>query len=298
MTNYNTDTTKNAINLECMNDMTPAQQEQLTAQLNWIDANIPAGSQLIYVYIAGSYAHGLFNENSDIDMRAVIIEPAENILKQYEQPVIRNADIDCTIYSLKKHFEMILKGGQVSMESLRMPHECILLKEPIIDELAANRTVYYTKRNIKTCLKTAENQITKQTLRKIKNIDDENELKNAVRHVSKATAEGIRLINVADYIMTNNEFPSHLPDENLLDNLDKIRNGSYAEINTKAKTVGMNAELLQYAKQLMGTVNDRLQSYTDLPDNTTDEAKAFSDSILIKANMMSIANSDYMLTVH
>lgn len=293
---YDTMTTNNAINLECMNDMTTAQQEQLTTQLNWINDNIPDGANLVYVYIAGSYAHGLFTENSDIDMRAVVLESPENILKQYEEPVLRNADIDCTVYTLKKYIEMIHKGGQVVMESLDMPHECILLKEPIIDELIANRTLFYSKRNIRTCLKTAENQLTKQTLRKIKNMNDKNEVQDAIKHVSKATAEGIRLINIADYIMVNNEFPAHIPDDNLLDNLDKIRSGSYVSINEKTKTISMNTELIQYAKQLMKTTDAKLQSYSDMPDNITDEAKASSDSLLIKANMLSIAHSEYMLS--
>lgn len=73
---------------------------------------------LLYATFAGSRSYGTSTSSSDIDVRGIAFAPRRTIfgLSTYEQTIID--DPDTVIYSLRKYFDLALKGNPNILELL------------------------------------------------------------------------------------------------------------------------------------------------------------------------------------
>lgn len=88
--------------------------------------NEPDLNNTIYLVASGSYGYGTNNENSDLDLRGVLVEPKRYIygLKTFEQ--FEHFESDTVIYGLKKFIKLCMQGNPNTLELLGVNEDCIV----------------------------------------------------------------------------------------------------------------------------------------------------------------------------
>ena len=79
----------------------------------------------IYLTLSGSHGYGTNNDNSDIDLRGVLIEPSSTLfgLQTFEQ--FEERETDTVIYGLKKFVALCANGNPNTLELLGTHEDCI-----------------------------------------------------------------------------------------------------------------------------------------------------------------------------
>lgn len=90
---------------------------------------------LVFEAIAGSKAHGLNTLGSDTDIKGVFVLPKEEFFGLHYTPQVSNESNDIVYYELGRYVELLLKNNPNMMELLYSPADCILYKNPIMDQL-------------------------------------------------------------------------------------------------------------------------------------------------------------------
>ncbi|WP_353149983.1 nucleotidyltransferase domain-containing protein [Chryseobacterium sp.] len=90
---------------------------------------------LLFEAISGSRAFGLATENSDTDIRGVYYLPKEDFLGLNYIPQISNETNDITYYEIGRFVELLQKNNPNILEVLASPEDCILYKNPLMDQL-------------------------------------------------------------------------------------------------------------------------------------------------------------------
>lgn len=67
----------------------------------WSDPKL--GYNIILLGLGGSYAYGTSNENSDLDIRGIALNPKSDILLGKDFGEVVNVETDTTIYSVNKN---------------------------------------------------------------------------------------------------------------------------------------------------------------------------------------------------
>lgn len=84
--------------------------------------------------ISGSKAYGLATENSDTDIRGVFFLPKDVFYSTEYIPQIANETNDIVYYELGRFIELLLKNNPNILEILATPEDCILYKNPIMND--------------------------------------------------------------------------------------------------------------------------------------------------------------------
>lgn len=110
----------------------------------------PDLSRIIYLTAAGSYGYGTHNENSDLDLRGVLLENEKYLfgLKEYEQ--FENRETDTVIYGLKKFMRLCLDANPNILELLGTEEDCIILMTAEGKLLRENRNLFLSRRVIES----------------------------------------------------------------------------------------------------------------------------------------------------
>ena len=72
----------------------------------------------IYLVASGSLGYGTHNENSDLDLRGILIEPEQYLYGLHTFDQFENKKYDTVIYGLKKFFRLALQGNPNILELL------------------------------------------------------------------------------------------------------------------------------------------------------------------------------------
>lgn len=82
----------------------------------------------IYLTLSGSHGYGTNNENSDIDLRGVLVEPPQYIygLQNFEQ--FEDRITDTVIFGLKKYIALCVAANPNALELLGTEENCIVLQ--------------------------------------------------------------------------------------------------------------------------------------------------------------------------
>ena len=93
-------------------------QKLQTNEYSFLKNDDVLGKNIILLGMGGSYAYGINNENSDIDIRGVATNTKRNILigQDFEQVV--DTDTDTTIYSLDKIVKLLCNRNPNTIELL------------------------------------------------------------------------------------------------------------------------------------------------------------------------------------
>lgn len=157
----------------------------LTNPPKWLKSNI------IFEGMTGSVAYGVSGESSDIDIIAICIplkemifphlsgeidgfgtpSPRFNVFQQHHL-FFKNKEIDITIYSIVKYFNLVMENNPNMIDSLFIPRRCVLHSTQIYEYLRENRKIFLNKKCWHTFRGYAYAQLTK-----IKNKNNSSNLK-------------------------------------------------------------------------------------------------------------------------
>ncbi|MGB8452668.1 MAG: nucleotidyltransferase domain-containing protein [Anaerocolumna sp.] len=108
------------------------------------------GKHIILLGLAGSYSYGTNNENSDIDLRGVMLNRKSDLigLTQYEQYV--DDYTDTTIYTFNKMVTLLLSCNPNTLELLGLNPEHYLYLNEIGQSLIDHTDLFLSKRAIQS----------------------------------------------------------------------------------------------------------------------------------------------------
>lgn len=108
------------------------------------------GKHIILLGLAGSYSYGTNNENSDIDIRGVMLNRKFDLigLNTYEQYV--DANTDTTIYTFNKVISLLLNCNPNTLKLLGLNQEHYLYLNDIGKSLIAQKDLFLSKRAIQS----------------------------------------------------------------------------------------------------------------------------------------------------
>lgn len=100
----------------------------------------------LLLVIRGSHAYGTNIETSDIDYAGIFIQDINDILGNGYVEQINDDKNDTVIYEIKRFLQLIKSNNPTCLELLYTPEDCVLYKDPILDELFKNRDKFITKK--------------------------------------------------------------------------------------------------------------------------------------------------------
>jgi predicted nucleotidyltransferase len=116
--------------------------------INLIQEKSPGAIPLLIV-IRGSQAYGTSLPTSDTDYAGVYIQSIEDILVFGYKDQINDTKNDTVFYEVKRFLELLGSNNPNILELLNTPEDCILYKNPIMDEILKHKEDFITK----TCAK-------------------------------------------------------------------------------------------------------------------------------------------------
>ena len=192
--------------------------------------------------ITGSYAYGMSDDLSDVDVIGFCIPPKEIIFPHLAGEIlgfgtqINRFDIyqehhieykekiyDFSIYSIVKYFNLAMQNNPNILEMLYLPNHCILHYTPIYSHLRYNRKLFLHKgafhKHIGYCL----SQLNKITKKRNSSNEKRAALIEQFSYDTKFAAHAVRLMLQCEQILTTGEI--------ILDRdaelLKAIRNGEW-----------------------------------------------------------------------
>lgn len=119
-------------------------------EYEFLRLNENLGDNIIYLTFSGSTGYGTNLDNSDIDLRGVVIERKRNIygFQSFEQ--FEDIETDTVIYGLKKFVSLALKGNPNILEQLGTKEEHIVYMNKYGEELRKHSKLFLSKRIIDT----------------------------------------------------------------------------------------------------------------------------------------------------
>ncbi|MCD8054767.1 MAG: nucleotidyltransferase domain-containing protein [Lachnospiraceae bacterium] len=117
-----------------------------SAEYDFLRTNPRLGDRIILLGVAGSYAYGTNQENSDIDFRGITLNLPSDILgltgfEQYEDD-----KTDTVIYGFNKIVRLFLDCNPNSLEMLGLDEDQYLILSPIGRELLEHKDIFLSKR--------------------------------------------------------------------------------------------------------------------------------------------------------
>jgi len=128
--------------------MTEQIRKQLqSSQYDFLKAN-PELKNIALLTLSGSHAYGTNNENSDIDLRGVVIEGKKHLLgfKPFEQ--FENKATDTVIFGLRKFISLCANGNPNTLELLGTDEKSIVYLSDAGRILKENVQLFFSKRVI------------------------------------------------------------------------------------------------------------------------------------------------------
>lgn len=139
----------------------------------------------VYLTMMGSYAYGVSNDTSDMDVYGFCIPPKTllfphlageiigfgNQTKRFEQyqehhikdPTGKHASIDLSVYSIVKYFQLCMENNPNMLDSLFTPQHCVLYSTQISELVRLNRRIFLHKGSYHKFIGYAHSQLHKMS---------------------------------------------------------------------------------------------------------------------------------------
>lgn len=142
----------------------------------FLDTNPHLGERIIMLTLGGSYSYGTNNENSDVDIRGVVLEKPSDLigLTRFEQVV--DEATDTTIYGFNKICHLLTNCNPNTVEMLGCKSEHYIYLHPMGQMLLDNRKLFISQR----CINSFGGYATQQ-LRRLENNLSKHRLSQALK---------------------------------------------------------------------------------------------------------------------
>lgn len=151
-------------------EMSEVREKLKSEQYDFLRKDVHLGNNIILLVLGGSIASGTNDEDSDIDIRGITLDIAQDVIgrgsvksngtvkrfEQYVEPVT-----DTVIYSLSKFIELALAGNPNIFEMLGVKEEHIIYINENGRMLMNHRKCFYSKRVVHTFAGFADSQLRK-----------------------------------------------------------------------------------------------------------------------------------------
>lgn len=142
-----------------------------TPEYDFIRNHSRLGNRIMLLGLGGSHAYGTNNENSDIDIRGVTLQLPSDLIGLTEFEQYEDDRTDTVIYGFNKLVKLLLECNPNTCEMLGLDEEQYLVKSKPGQELIENRSLFLSKRAIKSFggyadaqLRRLQNAIARDTL--------------------------------------------------------------------------------------------------------------------------------------
>lgn len=119
-------------------------------QYDFLRADQHLGRHIILLGLAGSYAYGTNNENSDIDIRGITLNRKSDLVGMTSYDQYTDEKTDTVIYAFNKIIRLLLECNPNTCELLGLNEEHYLYLSPIGRELLERRHMFLSKRAIQS----------------------------------------------------------------------------------------------------------------------------------------------------
>jgi len=178
---------------------------------------------LLYACISGSHAYGINTENSDLDVRGVIWVPENYLLGLLKCEQIASSKNDVTYFSIKKFFQLCMKGNVHGLEMAYMPQRTVKFIHPAFQKVLDNKQLFLSKRIGYTFSGYAYQQV-KLMFTKISNNTGRQHLIEKFGHDCKMSAHVLRILRSGRELLETGHLNVYRNDK---EELLAIRNGKY-----------------------------------------------------------------------
>lgn len=177
--------------------------------------NLNLKNHLCLITLGGSYAYGMNQDFSDIDIRGVAINSYQEILLGKDFDQIVDVETDTTIYSMNKFLNLLTSCNPNTIEILGCKPEYYFIKTDIGEKLIDMRKMFLSK----VCIHTFGGYASSQ-LRRLEN--------KAARLISQEKNEQYILESVQRAMYSiSDKYPDMKPDEKLELFIDKSNQEGY-----------------------------------------------------------------------
>ncbi len=142
-----------------------------SSKYDFIRKNPRLGRRIILLGLGGSYAYGTENENSDIDFRGIAMNLPSDLLGLTDFEQYTDDATDTVVYSFNKMVRLLLECNPNTIELLGLDEPQYLIKTPLGQELLNHRSLFLSKRAIRSFggyadaqLRRLQNAIARDTL--------------------------------------------------------------------------------------------------------------------------------------
>ena len=119
-------------------------------EYSFLEDNVRLGNNICLLGYGGSIAYGTNTPESDIDIRGIALNPAQEILigKDFEQ--VCDTATDTTVYSFNKMIHLLTQCNPNTIEILGLKQDHYLILDSIGSRLLKNREIFLSKECYKT----------------------------------------------------------------------------------------------------------------------------------------------------
>lgn len=121
-----------------------------TPEYSFLHTSPRLSNHIILLGLGGSHAYGTANANSDIDLRGITLNLPSDLLGLTEFEQYEDAYTDTVIYSFNKMVRLLLECNPNTCEILGLEEEQYLIKTPLGQELIDHRSLFITKRAVRS----------------------------------------------------------------------------------------------------------------------------------------------------
>lgn len=115
-------------------------------EYDFLRNDVHLGDRICYLTLGGSRAYGTNNENSDIDVRGIVLERPKEIYGNQRFEQFEDRATDTIIYGLKKYVNLCISCNPNVIEMLGTREEDIILINDVGKIIRDNRKLFLTKR--------------------------------------------------------------------------------------------------------------------------------------------------------
>lgn len=120
------------------------------SEYNFLKTDEHLGKHVIMLGLSGSYSYGTNNENSDIDVRGVMLNQKSDLIGLTTNEQYVDTNTDTTIYTFNKMINLLLSCNPNTIELLGLQPEHYLYLNEIGKGLIAQRELFLSKRAIQS----------------------------------------------------------------------------------------------------------------------------------------------------